>query len=688
MTAKGPLPLSRWLWRSYLRAALVPLLLIELSFVAVYFVTTNVVYERGAETVRTIATGALADAARREAEVISRRLETISALTRVYADESGRALASDADTTEAEKARHAYSPDGVFYTTRDTGGSAVFYSGVVPIGEAERQKVWRTVQLDPIMKSIVESDPLIQQIYLNTHDSLNRIYPYFDVLSVYPPKMDIPSYNFYYEADAAHNPKRSAVWTDAYVDPAGSGWMVSSIAPVYGPEKLEGVVGIDVTIGTIIDQVLNLKLEGDGYAVLIGRDGTILALPPAGEADWGVSELIDHGYSEAIKQDTFKPESFNIFRRAELAQIAQAINEAPQGHGPFPFAKPMIAAWATIGGPNWTLVVMASESAVLAEAISLREQLSFVSKGMLAILILFYAGFFLFLWQRSVAMSHRVAKPLAEIEANMALISQGGQIPETSTYEVAELQKVRDHLVRMGTGLQAANRAKAAFLSAMGHEFRTPLNAITGFSDLLKSARGEVLDSEKMRQVDAISNAGQQMLHLVEGVIDLARIEQGQSTHMLGSVDPLAVVRRAMATEAAAARRRGLTLRLNEPPQAVPAVRGDAEILTRIVTHLVSNAVKYNRDGGWVEIGFAPGADSLAISVADSGHGIPADRQAQLFQPFERLGQENSTISGVGLGLSMSRRLAEQTGCRITLDRSSAEGSTFTLHVPVMARGD
>ena len=462
--------------------------------------------------------------------------------------------------------------------------------------------------------------------------------------------------------------------------------MVSAIAPVYGAARLEGVVGLDVTIGTIIQQVLNLRLGGDGYAVLIGRDGTILALPPAGEADWGVSEVIDHSYNEAILQDTFKPESFNLFRRAELAEVAAAINEAPSGHHGFDFGRPMIAAWSQIAGPNWTLVVMASESAVLAEATGLRAQLSFVTKGMLAILILFYAGFFLFLWRRSVAMSRRVAQPLAAIEANMARITQGGQIPETHSYEIAELQRVGDHLVQMGIGLQAANRSKAAFLSAMSHEFRTPLNAITGFSELLQTARGEVLDAERMRQVQAISDAGRQMLHLVEGVIDLARIEQGGVTHSLGPVDALAVARRAVAGQAEAAARRHLTVSVVEPAQPLPPLRGDADILTRILGHLMSNAVKYNRDGGRVVLEFVPAPDSLAFVVRDTGHGIAQESQARLFQPFERLGQENSTIGGAGIGLAISRRLADQTGCRITLDQSSPQGSSFSLHVPVLQR--
>lgn len=681
--ASGPLPLKTWLWRSYIRAALVPLLLIELTFVGLYWGTSRVVYDRSAEAVRRISTEALRDAAAREGTVITRRLETITALTRVYADETGRALATPApDVTADQKSAYAYSEDGAFYTTRDSGGSAVFYTGVVPIGPAEQDKVWRTIRLDPIMKSIVTADPLITQVYLNTHDSLNRIYPYFDVLGIYPPKMDIPSYNFYYEADATHNPGRGVVWTDAYVDPAGSGWMVSAIAPVYSPARLESVVGLDVRIDTIVDQVLNIDLDGDGYALLVSRDGTILALPPEAEGDWGVSELLDHSYEEAILQDTFKPDSFNIYRRAELFDVAEAIQSAPSGQRTIDLGRPMIAAWSTIAGPEWKLIVMTSEASVLTEATTLRGQLAVVSQIMLAILVLFYAVFFLFLWRRSVAMSTRVATPLAEIERNMVRISEGGDIPPTHRYEVAELQTVGDHLVTMGAKLAAASRAKANFLSAMSHELRTPLNAIMGFSELLGLSRGERLDEERIKQVGAISSAGWHLLQLVDGVMDLSRIEQDEIRQSLAELDPLPVARAAVTAMRPAIAGRQMTLSVDDPSHPLPQVRGDADILQRILTHLLSNAVKYNRDGGTVQVSFATTATEVGITVRDTGIGIPAALQGRLFTPFDRLGHENSNTLGTGIGLTICRRLADLTDCRISFASTEGQGSSFTLHIP------
>jgi len=686
----GPPQLKTWLWRSYLRAALVPLLLIELTFVGLYWGTSRVVYDRSATAITEVSTEALRAASRREAEVIARRLETIAALTRIYAGETARALATPAtDVSAADKARHATSPDGVFYSTEDTGGSAVFYSGIVPVGPVEQDKVWRTARLDPIMRSITESDPLIQQVYLNTHDSLNRIYPWFDVLAIYPPKMDIPSYNFYYEADARHNPKRSVVWTDSYLDPAGAGWMVSAIAPVYGggdggEAKLEAVVGIDVTIGTIVEDVLDIELEGDGYAILVSRDGTILALPPAGESDLGVTALIEHSYSEAILQDTFKPDSFNLYRRAELFSVADALQSAPEGQSTVDLGRPMIAAWATIAGPQWKLIVLTSESSILSGATTLREQLALVSQGMLAILVLFYLGFLLFLWRRSVAMSARVAEPLAEIERKMGQIAAGGSVPPGHRYAVAELQTVGDHLVTMGDKLKAASRAKASFLSAMSHEFRTPLNAIIGYSDLLSSSTVHPLAPEDQRQVQAISAAGWQLLQLVDGVIELSRIEQGEVLHSLQPLDVLPSLRQAVASvQVPPNAPKGVTVRLEEPAASPPLVKTDAEIVRRIVAHLVANGVKYNREGGSVTVSLAVEAGRMAIRVSDTGIGIASEMQPRLFTPFDRLGHENGTIGGTGIGLAICRRLADLIGAEIGFESRAGQGSTFTLYLPL-----
>jgi signal transduction histidine kinase len=680
---KGQLPLAKWLWRSYIRAALLPLLLIELSFVAIYWATGQVVYDRSADVITRISTQSLRETSVREASIIARRFENITGLTQIFADQTGLALTTPSDASAAEKSRYDYAADGAFYTTQDNGGAAVFYSGVMPIGPAEQQKVWRTTGLDPLMRSIVQADPVIAQLYLNTFDSYNRIYPYFDVLDIYPPKMDIPSYNFYYEADQSHNPERKVVWTAPYVDPAGAGWMVSAIAPVYSPDRLEAVVGVDITVGDIVDHVLNINFSADSYAMLVGRDGTILALPPKGEDDWQVSELISHGYSEAILQDTFKPEEFNIFLRPELAGVSQMIQSQPSGQRSVDLGRPMVAAWSTIPGPDWKLIVLTSEESILAESANLRAQLAFVSKMMIAILLLFYLGYFLLLWRRSVSMSRRVAQPLAEIETLMVQISDGERVAPQHRYDVTELQTVGDHLVRMGDKLNAANRAKASFLSAMSHELRTPLNAILGLSELLQMAEGQALTAEKLHLLKTISSSGAQLLQLVEGVIELSRIEKDEIQLMLKPVEPLSLVYQARSLVMDAASDRNITISVQELATPLQAVRTDADVIRRILTQLLSNAVKYNYEHGSVVIGFDSSDPAhLAISITDTGPGISLDQQDKVFTPFERLGQENGTISGAGVGLTICKRLADLVGASVSFESTPGAGSRFILSLP------
>lgn len=676
-------PLKSVLWKSYVSASLIPLFLIEVTFLAIYWGTGQFVFERGAEVVTETSTKALEDSVTREAETISARLQTVSAMTKLYAEETGRALQSPADVDQSEKDRHAFSPDGAFYSTADNGGSAVFYSGVLPIGPEEIDKVWRTVRLDPIMKSIVDSDGLIAQVYVNTFDSLNRIYPYFDVLDIYAPKMDIPSYNFYYEADVEHNPDGKVVWTDAYIDPAGSGWMLSAIAPVMGPEKLEAVVGIDVTIRSIVDSVLNIELAGDGYAMLVGRDGTILALPPEAQADFGLTELLDHSYSQAILEDTFKPAEFNLFRRQDIGDLAIALHDSESGTLDIDLGRPVIASWATIAGTGWRLIAVASEEALLEKTMNLRDTLSYVTQIMMAGLVAFYCGYFLLLWRRSQKMSERVANPLSDLETQMQRIADGAEPRLAPDSDIAELNRANTHLFRMGEQLMAVNRAKAAFLSAMSHELRTPLNSIFSHAELLRMAEETKGQTAARGHIDGILRSGKNLLSLIEGVIDYSATEQGEITTQVGKEQLLPVIETAVARVTDLAREMAVSVNVDLGANPIE-VQTDPKLLARIVENLLLNAVKYNVKGGDVFVTTARiDEGQIRLSIRDTGNGISPEMQDRLFVPFDRLGRENSTITGVGVGMAIARRRAERIGCKLAFVESSHQGSTFAVDIPL-----
>jgi len=231
--------------------------------------------------------------------------------------------------------------------------------------------------------------------------------------------------------------------------------------------------------------------------------------------------------------------------------------------------------------------------------------------------------------------------------------------------------------------LAAANQAKTDFLAGMSHELRTPLNAVIGFSELMRMNVGaEPLTHRQHQAVDQILTAGQHLLALIEEVLDLARIDAGKLSMSIETVDPHLVARQvcdSLRPEATAA---GITLRA-PPPIAGFGVVADRTRLRQVLLNLVSNAIKYNRPGGSVMLELRQTEDGVTLSVQDTGVGVPEARMGELFQPFNRLGRETGEVAGTGIGLALSRRLAEAMNGRLDAISREGEGSTFTLHLPV-----
>jgi len=199
----------------------------------------------------------------------------------------------------------------VYYKPEDDGGSAVFVSGIMPVTTELKEKVRFTEFLDLFMLPAMSSYPEFAQIYYNDRDSYCRIYPYFDVLSQFEPRMNIPEFNFYYLADEKHNPQKKSVWVDEpYLDPAGRGWMISAIAPVYLADKLQGVAGVDITLKTIIDRYFS---EKNGF-MLITRQGQIISIDEKVNNILELPHLIEGSYIETVKSDTYLPEEFNFLK--------------------------------------------------------------------------------------------------------------------------------------------------------------------------------------------------------------------------------------------------------------------------------------------------------------------------------------------------------------------------------------
>ena len=246
----------------------------------------------------------------------------------------------------------------------------------------------------------------------------------------------------------------------------------------------------------------------------------------------------------------------------------------------------------------------------------------------------------------------------------------------TERVQLEEAQRARE-------SAEAANRAKNEFLSRMSHELRTPLNAMLGFAQLIELDTEAQLPPRQRSWVEQIQRAGWHLLEMINDVLDLSRIDAGTMRLLPQPLDAHEAIETARVLVEPQARRRNVTLEGPDAGQPGPRMLADPTRLKQILTNLLSNAIKYNRDGGGVRIRVRPdGPDRIAIDVADDGLGMSPAQLAELFQPFNRLGRERSAVEGTGIGLVISRRLAELMGGTLQARSIEGQGSVFTLTLP------
>ena len=235
---------------------------------------------------------------------------------------------------------------------------------------------------------------------------------------------------------------------------------------------------------------------------------------------------------------------------------------------------------------------------------------------------------------------------------------------------------------------EAANRAKNEFLSRMSHELRTPLNAMIGFSQLLGLDREPGLAPHQREWALQIQRAGWHLLEMINETLDLSRIESGSLQLSLAPLElaPLLAACRDLVAGQAGLRSVKVSESLSD---VAPTVLADSTRLKQVLTNLLSNAVKYNREGGQVHIAVRPADPGrVEIAISDTGLGMSEDQLEALFQPYNRLGREGSGIEGTGIGLVISRRLAELMGGTLAASSRAGQGSTFTLTLPSAATAD
>ena len=251
------------------------------------------------------------------------------------------------------------------------------------------------------------------------------------------------------------------------------------------------------------------------------------------------------------------------------------------------------------------------------------------------------------------------------------------QILKSSNIELGRATVLAE---KASAAAEKANHAKSDFLSNMSHELRTPLGAILGFAQLIDTGSPPPTPKQK-RNVDQILLAGWYLLDLINEILDLALIESGKLSMSLEPVALSQVLRDCETMIEPQATKHSIDVKFIDIdlPYIVTA---DRTRLKQVLINLMSNAIKYNKPDGTVVVSCIQSSEHIRICVEDSGQGLAAEQIAQLFQPFNRLGQENNAEEGTGIGLVMTKRLIELMGGKIGLESTVAEGSIFWVEIP------
>jgi signal transduction histidine kinase len=447
-----------------------------------------------------------------------------------------------------------------------------------------------------------------------------------------------------------------------------------------------------------IEHALGLQMNFTRNALLLRDDATIESMFRENNRFQATFDRLEAGAQDDQRETIRRIRSTQDQVMATVARIAALIRENK--------ADEAMSLHLNEGYPQYreiaTLVTRAVRNEE-AEMGRLREGMDAVNRHAIRLVSVFGAASIGLALGLGFVISWSVILPVRAADGFLERVAKGdftasiavpnrdefGALAERMNHMSGELHQLYDEQRRTAQQLRALNaelerasKAKSDFLASMSHELRTPMNAILGFTEMIRDGIYGDIPDDIREPVGDIHTCGKQLLGLINNVLDLSKIEAGRMDLALGAYvvdDVVGPVRQALHALAAA---KGLDLDVTIPAET-PLCFGDGKRLTQCVMNLAGNALKFTREGR-VEVRVEVQDDDLLFAVADTGIGIPAEQVGHIFEEFR---QADVTVSrefgGTGLGLSITRKLVELHGGRIWVESVEGKGSTFFFRVPV-----
>ncbi|WPL17945.1 Alkaline phosphatase synthesis sensor protein PhoR [Thiorhodovibrio winogradskyi] len=680
---------------------------------------------------------------------LSAELETrLAALTARYAEDINEILGQvQADTLQlaafaaylyqhpdslkryAQPSTYSPAPQSKMFGAREPNQNSwlgVFGDAVDKEGRISKDtlaEVYLTEYMDIMFRAVAETNPYAVQIYINTAGQISRGMPFVDgafkwvdATEQFANLPDVTAYDFYYLADSEHNPERGPAWTELYWDPAGLGWMVSSIAPVYRGDEHVAVIGIDITLERIVDGILNLQIEQTGFAFLLSEAGQAIAFPERAadflqfrgsfQGQFKKNEAFAHSLT-AVRDRPFQ----DIIAAMQRGERALTRYRDPASNETY------LIAYHDIAVTGWSVGIVVPEAEIIAPALATErkiqasqaltaERLQARSDQLQRIFIWLLLGAVPVLALVAFLFARTISRPIQALDQGSRRVGAGELGHRIQVHSGDEIEALALTFNRMAEDLQTklreiedANRElrqldqlKSKFISMASHELRTPLIAIQGYVDLIREGKGGPIAAEQRRMLDTVSRNATRLARIVAELLDVSRIEENKLVIEQAPVDLAPVIREIAEEQQSYLDSRGHQLQLELAPK-LPLVTGDRDRLAQVVINLLGNAIKYTPDGGRILIRLHRADQELRLEVIDSGIGIKQEDIGKLFQRFSTLGDvtkhhtgKNAYLaSGTGLGLSIVQGILQAHCGRIWVESEYGQGSNFQVALPIPA---
>lgn len=719
--------LEQIIFSRYARSALFPILTIELLLLILYFGINSYSNWRTEETLKREVTDVIPHLSTKQADGIHTIFSQISKETKYFADAHAHLYSyPDAYGVAGEAPVLSKAPNGTLYQSNLKEGSSLYISLNAPFDERQLLFAKKTASLNLLYQHVVKNVPNVVAAYMNTPDNMNRLYPFIpDVFQQYPATLNMADYNFFYLADSVHNPKRNAVWTGVYLDPAGQGWMLSCVAPVYSKERFEGVVGLDVTIQKIVDNVLKTALPWNASAFLVDDSAMILAMPERVESLLGLKELKSHVYNQAISKEQQKPQDYNLFANHDkqvAAEFRKVFSSKSKLHEINLRGRDVYLAQSVIEETGWRLMVLVERDEVLAtvnEQATLSKRIGF---AMIAAMILFYLTFFFFLRNKAHRMAQEIAHPVEELTKATATMGTGS-VQALGQCGIDEIDNLTNHFNTMAVELE--QRSKELVASRVEAEVRTKDAELAYAKGLYESASGYLhnvgnaitrLDSAIM-DVQAVTDSTSQypevfqkikggdqgMLERFEDILlhrtiprlqaslqsiittktsiqktityQQATFVQNQNGHVPEIIHVADTIQSILSHYQDRADERRITIRTDL--RSSVQIRNHKLPLLQGIENLIKNALESSQEGGLIQVSCDVVNERVRIVVKDNGKGISAEDLSKVKQAGFSTKQD-----GHGLGLhSLAVFLSAYNGSVTLESEGLGKGATATIEV-------